>query len=198
MLRRRRASGTMRGSAVKTPSTSVWISQASALSAAASATAVMSEPPRPRVVSSSSDETPWKPATMAITPRSRVSCKRCARTSTMRALPWRVSVTTPACAPVSETASRPSSFTAMARRAMEMRSPAESSMSSSRGCGSRATLAASPSSSSVVCPMAETTTQTRFPTSAVATTRRATARMRSASATDVPPYFWTMRATPER
>ncbi len=52
----------MRGSAVKTPGTSVKISQASAPSAAASATAVVSEPPRPRVVTSCVDvETPWKP-----------------------------------------------------------------------------------------------------------------------------------------
>ena len=46
----RRARGTMRGSAVYTPSTSVNIWHSSAASAAASATAVVSEPPRPSVV----------------------------------------------------------------------------------------------------------------------------------------------------
>ena len=50
-----RASGTMRGSALNTPATSVKISQTSAPSAAASATAVVSEPPRPSVVTSSED-----------------------------------------------------------------------------------------------------------------------------------------------
>src|SRR5918999_695439 len=48
-----RASGTIRGSALNTPATSVKISHTSAPSAAASATAVVSEPPRPSVVTSS-------------------------------------------------------------------------------------------------------------------------------------------------
>ena len=61
------ASGTIRGSAVNTPGTSVKISHASAPSAAASATAVVSEPPRPNVVTSCVDvDTPWNPATSTI------------------------------------------------------------------------------------------------------------------------------------
>ena len=52
MLFNFRADGTTRGSAEKTPSTSVYISHTSASSAAASATAVVSEPPRPSVVTS--------------------------------------------------------------------------------------------------------------------------------------------------
>jgi hypothetical protein len=61
------APGTIRGSAVNTPATSVKISHASAPSAAARATAVVSEPPRPSVVTSWVDvETPWKPATSTI------------------------------------------------------------------------------------------------------------------------------------
>ncbi len=48
-----RASGTSRGSLVKTPETSVYSSHTSAPSASASATAVVSEPPRPRKVTSS-------------------------------------------------------------------------------------------------------------------------------------------------
>ena len=53
-----RASATSRGSVVKTPSTSVYISQASAFSTAASATAVVSLPPRPRVVMFKSSSIP--------------------------------------------------------------------------------------------------------------------------------------------
>src|SRR5581483_8831196 len=66
------ASGTRRGSAVNTPSTSVKISHAPP-SAAASATAVASEPPRPSVVTSCSDDTPWNPATSTILPSSIAS-----------------------------------------------------------------------------------------------------------------------------
>src|SRR6266576_3739347 len=97
---RRRAWGTRRGSAVKTPSTSVYISQAPAPSAAASATAVRFEPPRPSVVTSwESAETPWNPATSTILPASSASLMRVARTSAIFALPWTVSVTIPACEP---------------------------------------------------------------------------------------------------
>ena len=54
------------------PSTSVSISQTSASSAAASATAVVSEPPRPSVVISLvSWLTPWKPATSTMWPSAR-------------------------------------------------------------------------------------------------------------------------------
>src|ERR687895_224295 len=92
-----RASGTMRGSALKTPATSVKISQTSAPSAAASATAVVSEPPRPSVVTSSdSCETPWKPATSTILPSSRPRLIRSAFTSMIFALVWPLSVTIPA------------------------------------------------------------------------------------------------------
>src|SRR4030095_8670223 len=42
--------------------------------------------------------------------------------------------------------------------------------------------------------IAETTTTTRFPASCVAMTRRATFMIRSGLPTDVPPYFWTIRA----
>ncbi len=47
---RQRAPSTTLGSVVKTPSTSVYIWHSSAFSTAARATAVVSEPPRPRVV----------------------------------------------------------------------------------------------------------------------------------------------------
>ena len=157
---RRRASATIRGSALKTPSTSEQISQTSASSAAASATAVVSLPPRPRVVTSFSRETPWYPATMTTLPRSSASRIRTGRTSTMRALLWAPSVMMPLCEPVKLTASTPRAWSAIPNSAIEMRSPAVRSMSSSRRCGSSVTLRASASSSSVVSPMAETTTTT--------------------------------------
>jgi hypothetical protein len=53
----------------------------------------------------------------------------------MRARPCAVSVTMPACMPVNETASRPRSLIAMDSSAIEICSPAVSSMSRSRGCG---------------------------------------------------------------
>jgi hypothetical protein len=60
---------------------------------------------------------------------------------------------------------------AIASSAMEIRSPAVSSMSSSRGLGSGDTSLARSSSSSVVSPMAETTTTTSLPVRLVATIR---------------------------
>src|SRR5436190_1876878 len=159
----------------------------SAPSAAASATAVVSEPPRPSVVMSRSVETPWKPATRTIRFWSSASWIRCARTSTIFALPWNVSVTIPACEPVSEIASCPRSWIAIAASAHEMRSPTEISMSSSRGFGRAETSYASRTSSSVVSPMAERTATTRVPSVWDATMRAATFLRRSGSATDVPP-----------
>src|SRR3712207_2054799 len=78
---------------------------------------------------------------------------------------------------------------------MEMRSPAVSSMSSSRPAGWSVICAAWSSSSSVVSPIAETTTTTSSPFSLAATNRSATRLMCAAEATDEPPYFWTTRAT---
>src|SRR5690349_6996736 len=51
---------------------------------------------------SKSVETPWKPATSTIRSWSSASWMRRARTSTIFARPWTVSVTIPACEPVSE------------------------------------------------------------------------------------------------
>ena len=59
----------------------------------------------------------------------------CARTSTIFAFVCVPSVTMPACEPVNETASWPRSWIAIAQSAFEMRSPVETSMSYSRGCG---------------------------------------------------------------
>jgi len=156
---------------------------------------VVSEPPRPSVVTSFEVEvTPWNPATITTLSSARASLMRPARTSRMRALPCRVSVMMPAWEPVNDLAVTPRSAMAMASSDMEMRSPAVSSMSISRGGGSGETRLASAIRSSVESPMAETTTTTSFPARREATTRSATRRIRDASPTEVPPYFWTTRA----
>ena len=74
---------------------------------------------------------------------------------------------------------------------MEIRSPELSSMSTSRMGWTELTSAASRISSSVVWPMALTTTTTSSPERRVRATWSATARIRSASATEVPPNFCT-------
>ena len=111
------------------------------------------------------------------------------------ALPWVPVVITPACDPVNERACAPSDSMAIATSALEIRSPAVSSMSSSRGGGAGQTWRARSSSSSVVSPIAETTTTTSLPCFLVSTMRSATRRIRSASATEDPPYFCTTSAT---
>ena len=77
---------------------------------------------------------------------------------------------------------------------MEMRSPADRRMSISRAGAWPVRAPAISSRSSVVSPMAETTTTTVLPASRVATTRLATRRIASMSLTDEPPYFWTTSA----
>ena len=111
--------------------------------------------------------------------------------SMIRALPCVPVVMMPACEPVSERACSPWSAIAMASSAALIRSPAVSSMSSSRGGGCGETWRARSISSSVVSPIAEMTTTTSWPCCLVATTRLATRLMLSASATDEPPYFCT-------
>ncbi len=157
---------------------------------------MVSEPPRPSVVTSfESWLTPWNPATSTIEPSSSASRSRCGLTCTIRASPCLDVVTMPACEPVNDRACTPRAWIAIATSALEMRSPAVSSMSSSRGGGAGETWSARSSRSSVVSPMAETTTTTSLPSLCVRTMRSATFLMRSASCTDDPPYFCTTRAT---
>jgi hypothetical protein len=68
-------------------------------------------------------------------------------------------------------------------------------MSSSRTGGAGHTCVARSSRSSVVSPIADTTTTTSFPAFLVSTIRSATRRIRSASDTEDPPYFCTTSAT---
>ena len=84
---------------------------------------------------------------------------------------------------------------AIATSAMEIRSPAVSSMSSSRAGGSGLTACAFSSRSSGVSPIAETATTTSLPAFLASTMRRATRLTAAASATDEPPYFWTTMPT---
>ncbi len=109
----------------------------------------------------------------------------------MRAFVCEVSVTIPACDPVSEIARWPRSLIAIAHSAHETRSPVDSSMSISRGSGLGDTSWASATRRSVSLPRALRTTTTRRPCSRLATMRCAARLMRSASATDVPPNFMT-------
>ena len=111
------------------------------------------------------------------------------------ALPWVPVVITPACDPVNERACAPNESIAIATSALEIRSPAVSSMSISRAGGAGHTCLARSSRSSVVSPMAETTTTTSLPAFLVSTMRSATRRIRSASDTEDPPYFCTTSAT---
>ena len=78
---------------------------------------------------------------------------------------------------------------AIESKAIETCSPVASSMSISRWGGSGLRARASAVSSSVVWPIAETTTTRSWPSRRALATRLATAWMRSTLPTEVPPYF---------
>ena len=107
----------------------------------------------------------------------------------MRALEWLSVVMMPLWLPVKLMAGTPKAFKAIDRSAIEIRSPEVRSMSSSRREGLSVTCPASASSSSVVCPIAETTTTSSSPCARRAAILRATSWIFPASATDDPPYF---------
>ena len=110
----------------------------------------------------------------------------------MRARPWRESVRMPACGPVSVIAGTPSAWSAMATSVPLMCSPVASSRSISRGSGSSVIRAASSMRSSVVSPMALTTTTSRSPVGALARDAPRDVPDAVGVASDEPPYFWTM------
>src|SRR5262245_61581386 len=148
---------------------------------------------------SSSSLTPWKPATTAISPSSRARRTRSAAIRVMRALVWARSVRRPTWSPVKDRALKPRVWRAMASGAMVTCPPVASSLSISRSPGTGAMRWARATSSSVVFPMADTTTTSRCPLPrpsplTVPATRRATFRIFSWSATDEPPYFCTISA----
>jgi len=128
-----RASGTIRGSAAEDArDVRVDLADLGAYRRAR-ATAVVSEPPRPSVVTSLAVDTPWKARDehdRVVVEAARI---RSARTSRMRAFVCDVSVTMPAWDPVSEIARCPRSLIAIAHSAQDWRSPVDRSMSISRG-----------------------------------------------------------------
>ena len=93
-----------------------------------------------------------------------------------------------------EIAGTPSSCRAIDSKAIDTCSPVASSMSISRWGGLLLMALALAVSSSVVCPMADTTITSSCPSSLQAAMRRATAWMRSTLPTEVPPNFCTSRA----
>ena len=124
------------------------------------------------------------------------SRSRSARTSRILALVWLVSVMMPAWLPVNDVAATPRSASAMHSSAMALRSPAVISMSISRpGWAATPAFGEAEQLVGLLAHGADTTTTTSLPWRRVRATWSATARMRSASATEVPPNFWTTRAT---
>ena len=106
---------------------------------------------------------PWKPATMTIDPPSRCVWICFGVMLKIFALVWTPSVTIPACAPVKDTALAPSPCRAMAKSAMVVCSPVESSTSISRSLGVGHTSRESLIKESVTPDIAETTTTTLLP-----------------------------------
>src|SRR6266404_2550658 len=163
--------------------------------AAAIATAEVSEPPRPSVVIRPvSGLMPWKPAMTATSLR---SLKRLTNSepsiSRIRAEAWASLVRIGICQPCQERAWIPSACSVIASSPAVTCSPEATTASYSRAsCIGEA----SPhhSTSSLVLPaIADTTTATSWPASTSRFTCRATLRIRSILATDVPPNFITRR-----
>ena len=94
------------------------------------------------VTSFDSGSTPWNPATITTRPWARLSRTLVPWMSRILADPCDESVRIPACEPVKLTAGTPRELSVIARRAMEIRSPALSNMSISRGEGSSLNSAA--------------------------------------------------------
>src|SRR5215471_8300834 len=171
------------------------MSQRSALTAAAIATAEVSEPPRPSVVMRPvCGLMPWKPAMTATSLRSlkrlMISLPSMSR---MRAEAWASLVLIGICQPCQERAWMPMPCSTMASRPEVTCSPEATTASYSRAsCTGEASV--HQATSSLVLPdIAETTTATSWPASTSRFTWRATLRIRSILATDVPPNFITRR-----
>src|SRR3954452_20130016 len=171
------------------------MSQRSALMAAAIATADVSEPPRPSVVIRFvSGLMPWKPAMTATSLR---SWKRWISSEpsmpTMRAEAWASLVRIGICQPCQDRAWIPMPCSTIASSPDVTCSPDATTASYSRAsCIGEASV--HQATNSLVLPdIAETTTATSWPASTSRLTWRATLRIRSMLATDVPPNFITRR-----
>ncbi len=109
------------------------MSQRSAPKAAANATAVVSEPPRPRVVTRPSGEMPWNPATTAtFMPSANLAVMFPVSISSIRAAAWALSVCTGTCQPAHDRAGISISCNVSAMRPAVTCSPDETTASYSR------------------------------------------------------------------
>src|SRR6185295_6277915 len=171
------------------------MSQRSARIAAAIATADVSEPPRPSVVTRPvSLCMPWKPVTTATSLRSRKRLISSAPLmSSMRAAACAFEVRIGSCQPCQERALTPMPSSTSASSPAVTCSPDATTASYSRASCSGAASRHQSTSRLVVPAMAETTTATSWPASTSRLTWRATLRIRSMSASDVPPNFMTRR-----
>ncbi len=143
-----------------------------------------------------SDATPWNPAITATCPCERRSFSKAGSICSMRAEPCMPLVRIGICQPSQERAPMPLADRATAKRPAVTCSPAATTTSYSRASWSGARSRVQAMSLLVSPAMAETTTATWAPRSTSRFTRPATWRMRSRSATEVPPNFITIFAIP--
>ena len=173
------------------PSTSVYISHF-APSAAASATAEVSEPPLPSVATSPFSLTPWNPATITILPSFRCFFIFSPFISSILFFVWCPPVLIPACLPVREIAGYPNDCKAILKRAIVCCSPVDISLSISLLSGFSVISFASFIRPSVVFPIADTTATTSLPSSFTFPRYLAISNIFSVVATELPPYLWTI------
>ena len=145
------------GSTLYIPSTSVYILH-SHPKAAARATALVSDPPLPRVVISPSSLTPWNPVTMTTFPSFRWLSILSTSILFILLFVCIPIVFTFAWEPVSDTAFSPSAFNAIARSVTVCCSPVDKRESSSLWSGFEEISLAIFIKASVVFPIAEATT----------------------------------------
>ena len=144
--------------------------------------------------------TPWKPAMTAISPASMAAISFSGGMSSMRARPWASSVMIGICQPSQERALRPMLRRAMASRPAVTCSPEATTTSYSSSDDGRP-CAAAPGAVGPGHQLIGLAGHGRdhhgdaWPAATSAATSRATRRMRSRSATEVPPNFITSRDT---
>ena len=168
------------------------MSQRSASKAAAKATAVVSDPPRPNVVMRPSGEIPWKPATTAtFIPSPNLAMMLSLGISSIRADEWADVVFTGTCHPCQLRAGTSISCSVNAIKPAVTFSPEETTASYSRASYRGDVSLTQPTNSFVLPDIAETMTITSYPLETSRATRFAARLMRSRVATDVPPNFIT-------
>ncbi len=172
------------------PSTSVYISAAHC-SFAAIATAVVSDPPRPKVVISPNSFKPWKPATTAIFPWLKCFSMFVVSISSILFFVCNPPVFIPAWNPVNATASNPFSFKIIVSRAIDTCSPVDMSKSISLFDGYFAACLAISNKWLVVLPIADNTTTTFWKDSFFLMILFAIFCIFSMVSTDDPPNFIT-------